>query len=178
MNQHDKIRVRRGVQKRLASRDEDGATGELPIVPLLDVITNITLFLLATMSFVLATSEVSARTPESCAHCSGRIAPGLNLSVSVTHDAVRVAGSGGVLAPGCDEMASAGTRTITRDGHEWEQLTQCLTRIHAAYPEEREVILSADAQVPYEDVIAAMDAARADGTAPLFPEVRLSAGVR
>lgn len=177
MNQRDRNRVKRGVQKRIAAREE-GGTGELPIVPLLDVITNITLFLLATMTFVMATSEVSASTPRTCAHCSGRTTPSLDLSVLVTDQAVLVAGSGGVLAPGCERMTSVGTPTITRDGQEWTQLTQCLAQVHAAYPEEREVILSANANVPYQDIIAAMDASRVNGDAPLFPEVRLSAGVR
>jgi len=177
MNQRDKNRVRRGVQKRIAAQEE-GATGELPIVPLLDVITNITLFLLATMTFVLATSEVSARTPSTCTHCSSRTTPSLDLSILVTRHTVLVAGSGGVLAPGCERMNSRDIPTITRDGQEWVQLTQCLVEVHAAYPDESEIILSANANVPYEDIIAAMDAARANGDAPLFPEVRLSAGVR
>ena len=171
-------RVKRGVQKRIAALEE-GGTGELPIVPLLDVITNITLFLLATMTFVMATSEVSARTPSTCMHCSGRTTPSLDLSILVTNQSVLVASSGGVLAPGCEGMTSLrGTPTITRDGDEWTQLTHCLAQVHAAYPEEREVILSANANVPYQDIIAAIDASRVNGDAPLFPEVRLSAGVR
>ncbi len=177
MNQRDKHRVKRGVQRRIATLEE-GGTGELPIVPLLDVITNITLFLLATMTFVMATSEVSARTPSTCAHCSSRTTQSLDLSILVTDQAVLVAGSGGVLAPGCERMTSVGTPTITRDGQEWAQLTRCLAQVHAAYPDEREVILSANANVPYEDVIATMDAARVNVDERLFPEVRLSSGVR
>ena len=177
MNQHDKGRVRRGVKRRLAAQDEV-ISSELPITPLLDVVINITLFMLATMSFVLASSEVSARTPDACSDCTGRTQDGLHLSIAITDNTVLVAGAGGVLAPGCQGRAGALVPTITRDGHEWEALTRCLARVHAAYPEEREVILSADAQVPYEDVIAAMDAARVDGASPLFPEVRLSAGLR
>ncbi|MCZ7685161.1 MAG: hypothetical protein M5U28_42880 [Sandaracinaceae bacterium] len=40
------------------------------------------------------------------------------------------------------------------------------------------MILTADPEVAYEDVIAAMDAMRGSEEAPLFPRVRLSAGVR
>ena len=39
-------------------------------------------------------------------------------------------------------------------------------------------MITADPQIPYEDVIAAMDALRGDETGLLFPRVMLSAGLR
>jgi hypothetical protein len=40
------------------------------------------------------------------------------------------------------------------------------------------VILTADPNIEYGNVVAAMDAVRSDGTTELFPDVMLSAGVR
>ena len=46
------------------------------------------------------------------------------------------------------------------------------------YKDEHAVTVSADPQVQYEFVVAAMDAVRTKGTEPLFPDVLISVGVR
>jgi len=45
------------------------------------------------------------------------------------------------------------------------------------FEDETRVTLSADPEVPYEDLIGAMDAVRGDDN-ELFPDVLLSAGIR
>lgn len=180
MGTRERLRVRRAVRKADAEREADAVgKGELSIVPLLDVIVNLVVFLLMTTAMVSLTSEVSAATPSACAHCGGsRVTPrALELTVIVTDATIRVAGSGGTLAPGC-ETTGGSAPTIVRDGHEWDALRACAGRVHAAFPDEREVRLGADPRVPYEDVVRAMDALRAEGDTPLFPEVLLTAGVR
>ncbi|MEZ4286787.1 MAG: hypothetical protein R3A47_01280 [Polyangiales bacterium] len=68
---------------------------------------------------------------------------------------------------------------LRADGkHDWVALQQCVERIKSEYEDEERVTLSADPQVEYEHVIAAMDAVRGTDGQPLFPEVLLSAGVR
>jgi len=175
----ERLRVRRAVRKGLAEREADAVgKGELSIVPLLDVIVNLVVFLLTTTAMVSLASEVSAATPPVCQGCGGsRVARGLELTVVVTDETIRLAGSGGRLAPGCDTIGG-GAPTILRDGHEWDALRACAARVHAAYPDEREVRLGADPLVPYEDVVRAMDALRSEGETPLFPEILLTAGVR
>jgi biopolymer transport protein ExbD len=146
-------------------------------VPLLDVITNLTVFLLATASMVSMSSEVEADTPRVCRHCSTP-PPSLDLSVVVTATTIRVAGAGHQLAPGCATTGDASTPTIVRDGHEWDALRACAARVHAAFPHENDVRLTADPQIPYEDTITPMDALRGDGAGPLFDDALLAAGVR
>ncbi len=179
MGTRERLRARRAIRRGLAEHEAEAVgKGELSIVPLLDVIVNLVVFLLTTTAMVSLASEVSAATPPSCRGCGGsRVARGLELTVLVTDATIHVAGSGGRLAPGCETLGGT-TPTILRDGHEWEALRACAARVHAAYPDEREVRLGADPLVPYEDVVRAMDAMRSEGQAPLFPEILLTAGVR
>lgn len=178
MRPQDRLRVRRALRKRAHELEDDSAgRGELSIVPLLDVITNLTVFLLATAAMVSMSSEVEAATPRTCRGCSAP-PPSLELTVVVAATTLRVAGADGQLAPGCATTGDASRPTILRDGHEWEALRACAVRLHAAFPHEREVRLSADPLVPYEDTIAAMDALRGEDDGPLFDDVLLAAGVR
>jgi biopolymer transport protein TolR len=64
------------------------------------------------------------------------------------------------------------------DVYDWRGLTRCLATVKGQFPDESQAILSADPNVEYRHLIAAMDAIRADGELPLFPEMLLSAGVR
>lgn len=154
--------------------------GELNIVPLLDIVVNLMLFLLATVTVAMAVAEVEAELPTSCAtgRCSGP--PGLDLAVSITDRGIAVTTSSGGLAPGCAEVVRAAPLTVPRrrDGHDMAALRACLERVSASRPDERTATLTADPDVPYEHVIAVMDALRGSPEAPLFPRVRLSAGLR
>ncbi len=61
--------------------------------------------------------------------------------------------------------------------HDWKGLTTCVRRVKEQFEDETRVTLSADPEVPYEDLISAMDAVRGDDD-ELFPDVLLSAGIR
>lgn len=174
------------VRKRTVQHDLDPseAMGELNIVPFLDIVVNIIIFLLATTQAVLAIAEIEANLPT-----LGRRAGStdlddnsstLNLSVTVTRAGVIVGASGGFMAQGCTTTAARGVVAVpTRGGrYDWPGLTQCARRIKTEFPDESRVILSADPEIEYEHVIGAMDALRSDGTDELFSEVMLSAGLR
>jgi biopolymer transport protein TolR len=174
-------RLRRAL--RAASRrpdlDPSEHPGELNIVPFLDVVVNLMLFLLATSAATMALAQVEVEPPASCQRCPG-VRRGLDLSVTLASSGISVAGRGGRLAPGCEELTSGPGVTIAArpEGYDFSALRACAARVHAAYPEEDSVILTADPHVPYADVIAAMDALRGSAGAELFPRVRLSAGLR
>ena len=163
--------------------DPSEAGGELNIVPFLDIVTNIIMFLLATTAMVLTTCELDAHLPT-----IGRGGGGgddsqttLNLSVTVTERGIIVAGSGGKLQPGCHATGTGNIITVQRrpdHSFDWNALTQCLVVLHGEFPDEHQVILTADPNIEYGNVVAAMDAVRSDGTTELFPDVMLSAGVR
>lgn len=173
------LRIRRASRRREPDPAERG--GELNIVPFLDVVVNLMLFLLATTAATtVAMAQSTASTPGLCrGHCE-RGEPGLGLSVTVLEEGLVVAGRDGRLAPGCEGTTGASGPTIPRGlaGQDFDALRACLVRVHARFPDEREVVLSADPSVRYEALIGAMDAARGDADAPLFTDVRLSAGVR
>ncbi len=162
--------------------DPSEAAGELNIVPFLDIVTNIIMFLLATTAAVLATAELDAHLPTlGRGGAGGEPQTTLNLSVTVTEQGIVVAGSGGKLAPGCQVTQPGRVITVQRRGDQsfdWAALTQCLVVVHRQFPDEHQVILTADPNIEYTNIVAAMDAVRADGTTTLFPDVMLSAGVR
>jgi len=173
-----RLKVRKATRRKEPDPSEAG--GELNIVPFLDVVVNLMLFLLATTAATMAVAQTTAELP---ATCSGRCEDhreGLDLSVTVADSGVVVAGRDGGIAPGCGGTTDGPGVTVPRtaEGHDFAALRACLERVHARFPDEREVILSADPSVSYEELIGAMDAARGSADAPLFPDVRLSAGVR
>lgn len=163
-------------RRRHGSEDET-TSSELNIVPFLDVVVNLMIFLLATTTAALAVAQVEVELPGHCVGCPAP-PPGLELSVTLADRGIIVAGRGGRLSPGC-ESTGGEVLTIPRDrrGYDFTELARCLARVHARFPAEDSVIVTADPSVPYEDVIGAIDAAR--GTEQtLFPRVLVSAGVR
>ena len=186
--------------------DPSEVMGELNIVPFLDIVVNLIIFLLATVQAVLAIAQLDAQLP-TLGRRVGRSASDdqgstLNLSVTVTEAGVIVSGSGGKLAPGCTTTQSGRVITVPAEGGEliWARerrvgsgrdmrittevgptaraLTECVQRVKREFPDETQVILTADPEVEFEHVVGAMDALRGPGPQPLFPDVMLSAGVR
>jgi len=170
---------------RVVEPDPSEVAGELNIVPFLDIVINLILFLLATAAQILIVADLEAHLPSIArgrrASASSEQSSTLNLSVTVVEAGIIVAGSGGKLAPGCERMQSGRVITVPKaaDGsYDWAGLTRCVARVKREFPDETQVILSADPNIEYEHLIRAMDAVRADGDEILFPEVLLSAGVR
>lgn len=169
-------RMLRAAQKQREVDPSEGG-GELNIVPFLDIVVNLMLFLLATTTVTMAMAEVEVSLPGVCRGVGcPETEPGLDLTVTIVEGGFLVAGRGGRLAPGCRELTSAPGLTVA--GHDFEALHACAERVHAAYVDEDTVMITADPQIPYEDVIAAMDALRGDEAGLLFPRVMLSAGLR
>lgn len=165
--------------------DPSEVAGELNIVPFLDIVVNLILFLLATTSQVLIVAELDAQLPSlrrgARSSSTAEQTSTLNLSVTIADNGIIVSGSGGKLAPGCERMQEGRVITVPRrsDGsYPWADLTACAARVHNQFRDETQVILSADPNIEYEHIIAAMDALRVNGTETLFPDVMLSAGVR
>ena len=141
------------------------------------------MFLLATSEAVLAIVQIEAQLPQlsSSGKSSGaKEDSGLNLNVTLTEAGIIVTGSGGKLAPGCDEVSSGRVMTVPKKGadYDWAALTDCAVKIKARFSDEKDVIVGADPMIHYEYVVAAMDALRSKDSKVLFPKVLLSAGVR
>lgn len=173
------------IRRRSKVHDPDPSeiVGELNIVPFLDIVVNLIMFLLATSEAVLAIVQIEAQLPQLGGKSGGGVAaePGLNLNVTLTDTGIIVTGSGGKLAPGCQTVTSGAVITVPMSGkdvYDWKGLTDCAVQIKTKYTSEKDVIVGADPMVHYEHVVAAMDALRSDGKQELFPSVLLSAGVR
>jgi biopolymer transport protein ExbD len=184
----------RSKMRKLREMGEEMAeeTGELNLVPYLDIVTNIIMFLLATITFQAVMGNINVNTPT-----TSTVAPGpqdqdpdkpkeeLNLTVSVSERGFTIAASGAVLYEGWTWGAEGLTQTTTniptiplKNGdYDFERLSKQMRIIKDHYPEEGKVIINANPQITYEKVVATMDAIRNDGPKVLFPEVLLSAGV-
>ena len=110
----------------------------------------------------------------------------LNLTVFVMKDGFNIGATGATLdgnsegRPGQPlipkiQVTEGGKSTITSD---FQALQRRLIEIKKTFPIEQSMILSADADVQYDDVVHVMDAARksADGKL-LFPSVAFAAGI-
>ena len=162
--------------------DPSEMVGELNIVPFLDIVVNLIMFLLATTEAVLLISQIESDLPKIARGRSkgAEVATPLNLNVTVVDGGVIVSGSGGKLARGCTGIDTGRDVTVPKKGkdYDWNALTDCMTRIKQQYRDEHAVTVSADPQVQYEYVVAAMDAVRNRGKDSLFPDVMISVGVR
>ena len=157
---------------------------ELNIVPFLDIVINLIMFLLMTVSTVAFFAQVEASLPTygGRSSSSGQQPENpLNLMMTITEQGIIVTGSAGKLAPGCETTAGGAVITVARRGesYDWAALTQCMVNVKEAFPDESKVTVGADPNIAYEHVIHAMDAARSTAAGDeLFGEVLLSAGVR
>jgi biopolymer transport protein TolR len=179
-------RQRAYVRKRtyVPDRDPSELSDELNIVPFLDIVVNIVMFLLMTLTTIAFFSQVEAALPEYRKGGIGKRGAEdqpLNLNVTVTRSGIIVAGSGGKLARGCETTAAGKVITVPArmsGEQDWPGLTDCVARVKEQFQDETRVTVSADPEVPYEDVIAALDSVRHKGDEELFPDVLLSAGIR
>ena len=134
--------------------------GELTIIPYLDILMNLILFMLLSMTGlgVMRVLKASAETPGSG---SSSASP-----VSVLVDA-----SGFVVTAGDT------TLSLPKVDARWPltELTAALIDVKASRPGDRRLILRASAALGFEDLVATMDAAReGPGRQTLFPDVTLA----
>ena len=148
---------------------EDG--GELNVVPYLDIIMNVMMFVLASVSVVF-----TAAIPTSAAEANTRPEPrppeALALTAMITSQGVSLKTARGSIAPGCGDYGAG----LTISGRDLAALAACARRLKGASPSyaaEHEVLVTASPDVPYADVVAVMDALRSDERGPLFPDPRL-----
>ncbi len=169
-------------------RDEEH-TGELNVVPYLDVVVNLVMFMLLSMTGLITLGVVNVSAPklggETPAASAAENQPKLLLTVGIAKAGFYVAGAGGVLGPDAATPDSARPPTIPlRDGkYDFGALGEQMKKIKDQFPNETSVILSADPEVVYDVLIQAMDACREasvkrpDGSSerrPLFFDVSLS----
>jgi biopolymer transport protein ExbD len=184
------LRKMRAAMRRVREQGEEmmEESGELNLVPYLDIIMNIIMFLLATVTFQAALANINITLPTAAVATQVPAAPKpeLNLTVSISDKGYTIATSGAVLyrgfrlTPEGVVQTSSELPTLPLSGGQLdtEGLSRALAEIKDRFPEEERVILTASPQTPYELVVKTMDAMRDYNGRVLFPGVLLGAGVQ
>ncbi len=174
--------------RRRVRHDEE--TGELNIIPYLDIVTNLVMFMLLSMTGLITLGVLNVSAPKLAGPEAGAAAdaqtPKLLLTVAIGRQGFYIAGAGGVLGQDAGTGADAArppTIPLRAGQYDYAALTAQMQRIKEQYPNETQVILSADPDVQYDTLVQTMDACREitlkkpDGTTdrrPLFFDVSLS----
>lgn len=172
LSAQQRSKIRRLSAPKELSPDEEG--GELNIVPFLDIITNVLMFVLATVS-VTFTATIDTSPPRAGSGARAPTTPTLGLTILVVPDGFSIKARGGNVAPGCNDTGPGIAIPLKNGEYDTDALQACAQKLKNAAPEfkdEMGVTLSADRQIPYQVIIKAMDAVRktSDGE-DMFPEV-------
>lgn len=163
-------------------------TGELNIVPYLDILMNLIIFLLMSITGLAAFGILNVNAPNyggpSASAGDNPDKPQLVLSVLVSKKGFFIAGAGGILGQEGGDPAQSGTEgaptvpNLASGDYDFASLTEQLQKIkaHPDFQAQTKVIIGAEADVAYEHLIGTMDAVReTKDRALLFPDVTLAA---
>jgi biopolymer transport protein ExbD len=156
--------------------EQEEEAGELNLVPYMDIVTNIIIFLLASVVNQVQLANINASLPSlsgagSSVDSQVPDKPPLNLTVSVGATGFTVAASGGVLPI---------VGKLPNGQYDYKTLTAKLREIKSApdNADETKATFNADANVSYDIVVATLDAMRqADDGKVLFPDINFAAGI-
>ncbi|MEW5737424.1 MAG: biopolymer transporter ExbD [Myxococcota bacterium] len=171
-------------RRKIKPKEEEHA-GELNIVPYLDILMNLIIFMLLSMTGLATFGILNVNAPSYGAGAGGAgesDKPPLTLTVAVGKKGFFVAATGGVLPGQTAETANAApgegapTIALKADGtYDYEALTEMMKKVKTEFPSESKVILAADAETPYEVLVGTMDATRETKDHKLlFPDVTLA----
>ena len=171
LSAQQRSKIRRLSAPKEHSPDEAG--GELNIVPFLDIIMNVLMFVLATIS-VTFTATIDTFPPRAG---GGRAptTPTLGLTVLVVPDGFSLKARGGNVAPGCNDTGPGIAIPKKEGDYDYTALKACAAKLKGAaveFKDEMGVTISANPPIPYQVVISTMDAVRKnEGGDDMFPEV-------
>jgi len=175
--------------KRKTRPREPDEVGELNIVPYLDIMMNLIMFMLLSMTGLAVFGILNVNAPSYGGPSAGvgetTDQPKLLLSVLISKKGYFIAGAGAVLGQETPTgEATAGTEgepTVPKKGdgtYDTAALTAKMVQIKTAFPSESKVIVGAEADISYETLIDTMDAIRETGGGDrkiLFSDVTLAA---
>lgn len=156
-----RAQVRRRVDEMMEEAEEGG---EINLVPYLDIVTNVIMFLLATITVILPMGNINVGAPRYAAGSGGEDQPPpekqpLNLNVTISGTGFIIAGSGGVLY---QDNIPGKLPTVPKQGNQYDYaaLVALVAKLKDSFPDESSVILAANPDIPYEEVVRAMDSLR------------------
>src|SRR3954454_14052260 len=167
--------VRAAMRRLKTEHDEaEEETAEINLVPYMDIVTNIIIFLLASVVQQVPLGNINVSSPT----IGGAGAPAdtepetppLNLTVTVAANGFIVAGSGAVIPP---------IPKLPNGQYDFDGLNNKLSEIKKEIAHgETKATFNADSYVPYEMVVKTLDAMREDKAGkPLFPDIVFAAGI-
>src|ERR1700678_1132624 len=169
-------RVRRLSAPKELSPDEEG--GELNIVPFLDIITNVLMFVLATIS-VTFTTMIDTQPPGlGGGGQRGPQKPTLSLNIVVVDQGFLVSAFGQRIGEGCQGTGSGVAvgmkpNAAGQKDYDYASLSACAKRLKNQVPDaesETNATLIGNHDTPYRVIISTMDAIRkSDDGQVLFP---------
>jgi len=170
-------KIRRLSQQSEPSPGEDA--GELNIIPYLDIITNILVFVLATVSVTFLTQLDTQ--PPSLGGSRVKQAPNpdaLNLSVLITDKGVAFKTGFGSISTGCEGAGAGITVPMNGDAYDADSIKRCARKLkseagNGKFEDETQVTVTASRDIEYRHVIEVLDALRGDQQGELFPEFHL-----
>jgi biopolymer transport protein TolR len=185
MTAQGRKRLRRE-RERLEAASEEGG-GEINLVPYLDIVTNILMFLIVTAQAMLAVANIEVVLPEYSQSSGGEgdkkdEKPPLNLTVTITGKGFTVAGSDGALGVVYQDNIPGKLPTIpmaANGRYDFVKLQSLIVKLKLRFAKEESAILSANPDIPYETIIGVMDVLRiGPDKNPLFPKVLFSTGIQ
>jgi len=170
--------VRAAMRRMRDHNDElDEEHGEINLVPYMDIVTNIIIFLLASVINQVPLGTINVSSPTfggGGGDGSQQEKPALNLTVTVGSSGFTLAGSGGVMPP---------IPKLPNGDYDYGALTVKLTEIKKAFSDETKATFNADGITPYDTVVKTLDAMRYykddkdQRDKELFPDVVFAAGI-
>jgi biopolymer transport protein ExbD len=143
--------------------------GELNIIPYLDILTNLIIFMLLSMTGLAMFGILNVNAPNygGPATAPAEGAPKLLLSVLISQKGFFVAGTGAVLGQQAEGQqattSTEGAPTIPRKGDgtfDFASLNVRMVEIKQAFPNETRVIIGAEGDIQYDTLVQTMDAIR------------------
>jgi biopolymer transport protein TolR len=167
----------RKIREQAEEMAEEG--GELNLVPYLDIVTNVIMFMLATTTFAAALGDINVSSPTTASTAQLQNTPPpepkneLNLTVSISEKGFTIAASGAVLYQGqmIEESgnisaapAGATLPTIPKKGndYDYDSLATSMAKIKRTptAKNETKVIVNANPNITYDVVVQVLDACR------------------
>jgi biopolymer transport protein TolR len=155
-------KIRRLSQPKELAPDEEG--GELNIVPFLDIIMNILIFVLATVA-VTFTATIDTTPPASKSSGVRAEVPSeaLNLTVLIVNDGFSLKAAGGNIAPGCQSPGPGIAIPMKNGKYDLDALTACAAHLKSSSPDfadENQVYITGNFGTDYQTIIDVIDALR------------------
>jgi biopolymer transport protein ExbD len=170
---------------RVRAQHFEQLSGELNLVPYLDVMINLIMFILLTMTTMLNFGIINLSAPAYATGASTGDSDDtkaeLNLLVTITDKGFLITGAptllGHPVAAKLHLGSSDGGPTIAKkkDDYDYEALAKAAKEIKLAFPAETKAILFAEPDIWYEVVVKTMDAIREEDGKVLFPDVVFNA---